>query len=250
MSIIDAFDGTTEEVLKPHYISPKIEGFPALVVSSFQHEIIGQITDIAETEVLCTQYCGYPIPVYKAGYGGKEVAVYQSPMGGSMAASCMDELIARGGKTFIFFGCCGILDDSIKSNQIIVPVSACRDEGASYHYAPPADYIGIPTADKLSNILDELNIPFVRTKVWTNDAIYRETLKNVQKRRSEGCGAVDNECASVMAVGAFRHVDVYQFLFTEDSVAGDDWEPGTIRKVPKSTYEMYLRLALDIASKV
>lgn len=250
MSIIDIFDDTTEEVLKPCYISPRIVGFPEIVVSSFQQEIIGQIANITETSVLCTQYAGYPIPVYKAAYNGIDVAVYQSPMGGSMAASCMEEIIARGGKKFIFFGCCGILDDSIKSGEMIVPVSACRDEGASYHYAQPADYIDVITADRLSDILSELNVPFVRTKVWTNDAIYRETLKNVQMRRGEGCGTVDNECASLMAVGTFRHVDVYQFLFTEDSVARDDWDPGTIRKVPKSRYEMYLRLALDIAARV
>jgi uridine phosphorylase len=250
MSIIDIFDDTTEEVLKPSDISPSIEGFPEIVVSSFQHEIIDQIMKIAETELICTQYCGFPIPVYKVSYQGKAIAVYQSPMGGSMAVSFMEEIIARGGTKFVFFGCCGILDDSIVSGQIIVPTSACRDEGASYHYAPAADYIEVSTAHRLSQLLCALQVPMIRTKVWTNDAIYRETRKNVLKRRSEGCGVVDNECASLMAAGAFRHADVYQFLFTEDSVAGENWNPGTIRKVSNGTYEMYLRLALDIAARI
>ena len=42
-------------------------------------------------------------------------------------------------------------------------------------------------------------LPYILGKVWTTDGFYRETRNNMEKRRAEGCIAVDMECASVMA---------------------------------------------------
>lgn len=41
-----------------------------------------------------------------------------------------------GAENILVFGTCGVLDSSIKETSIIIPTSAIRDEGTSYHYAP------------------------------------------------------------------------------------------------------------------
>ncbi len=46
-------------------------------------------------------------------------------------------------RTFIVLSSCGVLDQSIQANKIILPSSALRDEGTSYHYAPPGDENGL-----------------------------------------------------------------------------------------------------------
>ena len=46
-----------------------------------------------------------------------------------------EEVVAMGAKKFVLFGSCGVLDDEKVKDHIIIPVSAVRDEGTSYHYA-------------------------------------------------------------------------------------------------------------------
>ena len=67
----------------------------------------------------------------------------------------------------------------------------------------------------------------------------------MEKRRADGCIAVDMECASVMAAAQFREAEVYQFLYAEDSLCGAVWDPRTMRAVPASAHEKYLRVALE-----
>ena len=69
--------------------------------------------------------------------------------------------------------------------KIIVPTQAYRDEGLSYHYAPPADYITMKNAGRVSEWLEEMGLPHVSGRTWTSDAIYRETKANVDKRKAE-----------------------------------------------------------------
>ena len=168
----------------------------------------------------------------------------------SVPAELMDEMLALGAKRVLLYGSCGVLDASLTAGRLILPTAACRDEGTSYHYLPPADYVDIPTAERLGEIFDELGLPYVKGRVWTTDAIYRETRANVEKRRADGCIAVDMECASAMAVGRFRSAEVYQFLYAEDSLDGSEWDARTWGAVPASDYEKYLRVALEAAARL
>ncbi|HIX78107.1 MAG TPA: hypothetical protein H9734_11020 [Candidatus Fusicatenibacter merdavium] len=78
------------------------------------------------------------------------------------------------------------------------------------------DHIDIPEADTVAQIFDSLNVPYIKGKVWTTDAIYRETRGQMEKRRSEGCLAVEMELAGVQAVCDFHGFHLYDFLMTGD----------------------------------
>lgn len=54
------------------------------------------------------------------------------------AAVAVEELYAMGCETFIVCGGAGALTNDSKVGEIIVPVSAVRDEGTSYHYLEPS----------------------------------------------------------------------------------------------------------------
>ena len=43
--------------------------------------------------------------------------------------------MVMGSKKHILLGNCGVIDKSIEDCGIIIPTSALRDEGTSYHYA-------------------------------------------------------------------------------------------------------------------
>lgn len=249
MSIVNTFDNITEEILKPSNVIDKVNNFPEVVVVTFKDKIFEIVRKMEGAVCVGEMNMGYTIPIYKISYKGKNIAVYHTLLGGAGSAACMEEVIARGGKKFIFFGSCGTLDKNIAAGHFIIPTEAYRDEGTSYHYAPEGNYIEVRTSDKLEDIFCELKLPYVTAKTWTTDALYRETKGNMQKRKSEGCFAVDMECASIMSVGQFRDVEVYQFLYAEDTLDGE-WDCRTMGKVPMSTYEIYLQTALETAVMV
>lgn len=89
-------------------------------------EIIGQFITVTKL-----------FPVYKTNHNGVDLAVCQAPLGGAAATQIMEQLIAGGVKKIIAAGCCGAL---YKDNEgdFYIPVSALRQEGASYHYLPPS----------------------------------------------------------------------------------------------------------------
>ena len=71
-----------------------------------------------------------------------------------------------------------------------------------------------------------------------------------QKRREAGCGVVEMECASVMAVGQFRGVEVYQFLYAADCLDGEAWDRRILGNMPQGLRDRILLVALEAASRL
>mgnify|MGYP001058112763 CR=1 FL=1 len=250
MGIIDAFDSQSEEILKPSCIAAPVEGFPKTVIVTFQPDLTDILKSLFPVEIVSTMDSGVQVPVYRFWYKGRSLGLYLTTIGGPAAVGLMEEVLVKGAEKVLFFGACGVLDRTITAGRLILPTAAYRDEGTSYHYLPPSDYVEIPTAGRLGEIFQELQVPYVYGRTWTTDAIYRETRNNTEARRREGCVAVEMECASVMAAGQFRGVPVYQFLYAEDSLDGPAWEARSWHGVPRSAYEKYLQIALETAVRL
>ena len=141
-------------------------------------------------------------------------------IGAPMVVGQLEELTARCFKNFIILGSCGVLDRSIEADKIILPAAALRDEGTSYHYAPPGDEVAYDESllVKLEAIFDKHDIEHIRTKFWTTDAFYRETPDKVKRRLAAGAKVVDMEASAIMAWSQFRKSKVYQFFYTADYV--------------------------------
>ena len=105
---------------------------------------------------------------------------------------------------------------------MLVPTSAYRDEGVSYHYSEASDYLEIETAPALMKILDEMHVPYNATKTWTTDAIYRETKEKMEKRKAAGCICVEMECSALAACAEFRDTEFGMILYTADTLADID----------------------------
>lgn len=74
-----------------------------------------------------------------------------------------------------------MLQPELHPGDIVVVDRAIRDEGASYHYLPPAKYIeaGAQLADKLADAIRARGGVYRRGTTWTTDAPYRETREEV-----------------------------------------------------------------------
>ena len=251
MSSIHTFDNASEEIIKPEYISSAGENFPKTLIATFRPQLVELLKARYETEEMGDMEAILPVPVHCFTYKGRRLGMYLTMLGGPASAGLMEEAAAMGGEKFLFFGSAGVLDRQLAAGRLIIPTAAYRDEGTSYHYLPPGDYVDIPTAGRLAEIFTELNYPHVSGKIWTTDAIYRETRNNMEKRRRDGCIAVDMECASLMAAAQFRKILVYQFVYAEDSLDGEAWDARTmLTEDLASEYEIYLRIVLETAIRL
>ena len=249
MSIINTFDIESEAIINPEHLEQKIENFPEVAVATFDDKVIDLIKERPEAEIISDMHRTHTRQIYRVEHKNRIIAVWQTLCGGAASAALLELMIAKGAKKFVFFGTCGTLDKNVSSGNFIIPTAAYRDEGTSYHYLKYGDYVDVKTADKLSQIMQELKLPHKKAKTWTTYAVFRETKNNMQQRKNEGYLTVEMECASIMAVGQFRDVEVYQFLYTEDNLDSTEWERRN-RIVTMDTREKYLNIALDIAAMI
>jgi len=252
MSLFDTFDPDSGEIVKvklQRSFQP-VEDFPETVIMTFKEQTFQLLQTVCPAEQITVLRGGREIPVYKLHWKGRKIGIIHTLMGGAGTVCLLESTLARGAKKVLFYGSCGVLDRSLTAGHIILPTAAYRDEGTSYHYLPVSDYVDIPSSQRLAEVFRELNLPFIMGKVWTTDGFYRETRRNMEKRKADGCIAVDMECASVMAAAQFRGAEVYQFLYAEDSLDEDVWDPRTMGAMPASDHEKYLRLALETAVRL
>ena len=165
-------------------------------------------------------------PIYETEFNGRKIALFNPGVGAPLAAAFLEEIISLGGRKFIACGGAGVLDKKISAGHLLVPTSAIRDEGTSYHYLPPGREIGAnPSALRtLTNTLTNHNIKYLLIKTWTTDAFYRETKEKVKLRQSEGCLTVEMEASALFAVAEFRGVSLAELLYAADDVSDDIWD--------------------------
>lgn len=166
------------------------------------------------------------IPIYEYVYGVDKLCITMAFCGAPGAIVTLEELYAMGCKKFIICGGAGALTKDSKMGEIVVPVSAVRDEGASYHYIEPSREIEChkETVEIVVSCLKGMGIPFTTGKTWTTDAIYRETPDMIELRRNEGCITVEMEASAFFAVSQYYNIPLAQLLYAGDDVSGEEWD--------------------------
>lgn len=223
------------------------------LIFSFNGEIVDRVRQMPESrEGGYLKNLNGRYPWYILEKDGLEVAVMLAVIGAPMAVGQLEELKSSGFKNFIVLGSCGVLDESIEADKIILPSSALRDEGTSYHYAPASDEISYEPALLLTmeKALNQAGIEHVRTKTWTTDAFYRETADKVKRRLAAGATVVDMEASAIMAWADFRQAKVYQFFYTADYVDHHKNEWDTRLEARTADCMIFFDVAMAIAKGV
>ena len=229
MSIIDTFDDRSVELLRASDLPENVGGnnlpdFPETVIVTFSDKTRDVVLSDYDAEEIGFMVDGGKLPIYRFKYRDKWIGFYRTGMGAPLAVALMEEVIAKGAMNFIFFGSCGVLDERLTEGHIIVPTEAYRDEGTSYHYMPAGNYVRITNAEKVAEILSDMDVPHISGRIWTTDGLYRETRNNVDARKADGCLAVDMEVAAMFACAAFRGAVYGQLLYAGDDVSAEEWD--------------------------
>ncbi len=220
------FDPAREALIEPlRLISPI--AIPTHCVLCFFQDVIAGLRERGLLRVvhMLGSEMG-PNPVYETIIDGRPLIVMHPGVGAPLAGAFTDELIALGCRHFVACGGAGVLAPDMVVGHVVVPDSAVRDEGTSYHYWPPSREVA-PSPEAVTAIVTTLqrhDVPYVVGKTWTTDAFYRETAARVARRRAEGCLTVEMEAAAFFAVGRFRGVSVGQLLYSGDDLSGAEWD--------------------------
>lgn len=223
---------------------------PEKCVIAFFKSAVGQIAQqYGAEQVEELGSCTVNLPVYVLGYEDEEIALTCGFLGAAGAAAQLEELIAMGAKKFVVCGAAGTLTEN-KLGALAVPDSAVRDEGASFHYAPPSYEI---TADReavadIAATLKKENVSCKIGKSWTTDGLYRETEEKIALRRSQGCITVEMEASALMAVAKFRGVKLGQILYCGDDLSGEGYDHRNFferQDIRQTLIELALRCVKD-----
>lgn len=190
-------------------------------------------------------------PMYETQHRGQRVAFFYPGLGAPAAAACLEEAIAMGCRVFIAVGGAGALVPNLTVGHAVVVDSAVRDEGTSHHYLAPSRTVDADetATQAIVAALTAVDVPFVRGRSWTTDAIYRETRGRVQRRVAEGCITVEMEAAAFFAIGKFRNVRIGQLVYAGDALHGEEWD-GRDWLTARSVRERMFRIALDAAARL
>ncbi len=215
-------------------------------IATFSHEILSAVLEkYPHEEVAGISSANGFRPAYLLDINGVKVLLYMSLMGSCLAGANIIELQWQTGfSRLIMFGSAGALDHSATDGKYVVPTHAYRDEGLSYHYAPPSDYIEISNSGRMAEMFAELGLPYVCGRVWTTDGIYRETPSAVEKRKGEGCIAVEMELAGAQAVCDHYGIELYDFLVTGDVLDADEYTMEGLDKANHSLDKFLVALKL------
>lgn len=220
------FDPVSKAVTEPGAII-KEKTAPEHCVICFFAEVIDDVVKThAAHEVAVSKSEVGRHPLYEIEHQGQRLAFFHPAVGAPLAIGLLEEMIAHGCTKFIVCGGCGVLDKEIAVGHLLLPLAAIRDEGTSYHYLPPSREVqqNPQAAQAIEKTLQAHHIEYLRTKTWTTDAFYRETVDKIKLRKAEGCLCVEMEAAAFFAVAEYRNVTLGQILYGGDAVIEGDWD--------------------------
>jgi len=252
MSILHAYDPERSAVINPDEVHILRQRKLDACIVNFSYKIMdalleGGHLELAEEGAVRFVSCSCNLYVVK----GTNIGVIQTQVGAPFTAGLIEDLAySFTCRKFIIFGSCGGLDKALTYGKLIVPTHAYRDEGFSYHYLPESDYIEVPNHESVGKVLDSLRIPYVKGRTWTTDAFFRETRRNMARRKAEGCIAVEMEVSACQAVCNFRGYQLYYFLYAADNLDHTAWDEGILSRISMDERLQHFFIALEIAKYV
>lgn len=252
--ILEEFDKSKTAVINPEDIVEPVAGMPKIAVTCFERRTFaGMLERFGGERIAESSLANMVIPIYKTVYQGVEIAMFLSDVGAPACVGALEDIFAMGVEKVIMFGTCGVLDAAIGDCSIIIPNAAIRDEGTSFHYAPPSDEIAVNPKyiEDFTKMLDGIGCGYTIGKTWTTDAMYRETRAKVARRRDAGCVCVDMECSAVAAVAQFREKEVFQFFYAADNLDNEEWDIRSLSNMSNPTEKDKVAvIAMDFAAVI
>ena len=161
---------------------------------------------------------------------GQEVGIVGRVVGAPFAVLVAEELFASGCRLLVSLSSAGQIVASGPPPYYVIIDRALRDEGTSYHYAPPAEFAEAdPQLVAIAAKATSKNGPRVVVgATWTTDAPFRETAEAIEDARSKGILGVEMEAAALYTFSQSVGVSILCLAHVTNSMGqgGADFEKG------------------------
>jgi uridine phosphorylase len=161
---------------------------------------------------------------------GQEVGIIGRVVGASFAVLVAEELFASGCRLLVSLTSAGQIMASGPPPYFVVIDRALRDEGTSYHYAPPAEFAEADPSlvGRAARATSEREPRVVVGGTWTTDAPFRETAEAIEAARSKGILGVEMEAAALYTFARSAGVSLLCLAHITNTMGqnGVDFEKG------------------------
>lgn len=162
--------------------------------------------------------------------GSDAAGIIGCAVGAPFAVLVAEELFACGCRWLVSITSAGQIQPITDPPYFVAIDRALRDEGTSYHYAPPDDFALAPphlirAAERAAK--NAGTQVFVGAS-WTTDAPFRETSEAIAKARAHNVLAVEMEAAALYTFAKTAGVDVLCLAHVTNTMgqSGADFEKG------------------------
>jgi uridine phosphorylase len=182
---------------------------------------------------------------------------YASVYGDSMASEITHLFGVLGSKMVIQTGCCGALQPSVQTGDLIIPSAAIPGEGAAKYYLPDATKITVSTdMQRRAAALIRPCWPYHTGVMYTTSALLAEGDAELRAWAAAGYVAADMETATTFAVAKSFGMKRLSILFTFDNplhgdtlIETDEERRQRRERGESSMFEVVTRLLDQIAEQ-
>src|SRR5437588_1841918 len=154
------FDPERSALIEPELVV-KRRDIPPRAVMCFFSEVIEQLVKRGDAKQVGELRGAHGVhPIWEISLHGERLAIYHPGVGAPLAAMFMEEAIGLGCAAFCACGGAGAVRPDLALGHVVVPDSALRDEGTSFHYLPAGRWVvADPECVRTAvEVLDELGI--------------------------------------------------------------------------------------------
>jgi len=235
--ILDNKDSTAASVFQPTALlreARRQKGLaaaemPSICVLDPDGDVVRHLRNTGQAVRSAAWPC-YHTDLYEFTLSGEKAGIIGCAVGAPFAVLVAEELFACGCRVLISLTSAGQIVSAGSPPYFVVIDRALRDEGTSYHYAPPATYA---EADQqlvtvATDALRTAGLPAYVGSSWTTDAPFRETESAVAAAREKGVLAVEMEAAALYAFARHRGKPVLCLAHVTNTMgmADQDFEKG------------------------
>src|SRR3990170_8971026 len=203
---------------------------PLVCVLEFDGELTDWLVSIGAVKT-CKSWTCFHTTMFLLEMDDFTCGIVPRTIGGPYAVLIAEQLAVSGARVVLGLTSAGRVNSTMPMPSLVVATSAVRDEGTSYHYLPPAEVVvGSPeVARLLESELQTLPIPVLSGKVWTTDAPYRETERQLADHAIAGVMAVEMQAASLFAFSEARRFPAGMVAYVTNGAgqSGKPFDKGT-----------------------
>lgn len=158
--------------------------------------------------------------MYTGDFEGIKITVMNGGMFAANTAITTDIVCNVQAQNLIRLGSCGALREDIKVGDLILADSVIRGDGVTPYYVDEnfktLPDVGITEA--LEKAAEKLGVKLHKGKVWSTDALLRETKELVEKKAEEGAIAVDMVSSALLTIAQVYKAKAASILAVSDNV--------------------------------